>query len=82
MIEIAQEKQGEMAEHAEMVLKHAGKLMQCIEDMCEEEDGETGMRRGRRMGRRMGRRGSNMYGAAATYRRGDMDDDYDPMSDY
>lgn len=79
MIEIAQEKQGEMAEHAEMVLKHAGKLMQCIESMCDEDDGEEsefGMRRGRRMGRRMGRRGG------MGYRRGDMDEDYDPMGDY
>lgn len=73
MIEISAAKQGELAEHAEKVLKHAGKLMSCIEDMCE---GEYGERMGyrddedpymrkmnrERMGYRQGVRGTGPYG--------------------
>ena len=37
MIEIEREKQTEMAECASKVLKYAGKLMQCIEEIGEDE---------------------------------------------
>ena len=41
MIEITQEKQGELMEHAEKAYKHVGKMLECIEQMGE---GKMGMR--------------------------------------
>ena len=35
LVEISDRKAEEMAEHAEKVLRHGGKLMQCIEELCE-----------------------------------------------
>ena len=35
IVEISDRKAEEMAEHAEKVLRHGGKLMQCIEELCE-----------------------------------------------
>lgn len=60
MIEITEGKREKMSEHAEKMLRHAGKLMQCIEelgerdgmgeryddDWDEDDDDEMGRRRG------------------------------------
>lgn len=62
MIEITEDKQYELAEHAGKVLKHAGKLMQCIEDMCDESESQMGMRGGGQMGQRFGGRYSGVAG--------------------
>jgi len=74
MIEITESKASEMAEHAEKVLKHGGKLMQCIEELCEES------RMGERGGYgRYGNRydGGGRYGNRMGYRDEDWDDDED-----
>ena len=44
MIRITDHKAEEMAEHAKKILKHSGKLMQCIEELCDESSrfGERG----------------------------------------
>lgn len=70
MIEIAREKQNEMAESAKMVLKYAGKLMQCIEEMGDDDNSM-----GNRMGYRQGVRGTGRYGMRSDigYREDDMD---------
>ena len=68
MIEITESKAEEMAEHAEKVLKHGGKLMQCIEELCENS--------------RFGERGG--YGERGYGRFGMRDDemrDYDRMGE-
>ena len=73
MIEITEDKQYELAEHAEKVLKHAGKLMQCLEDMC--EDGDESMmghrggygQRGGYMGERYVNHNGNISGRADSY---------------
>ncbi len=82
MIEIEREKQTEMSEHAEQILRHAGKLMQCLEEISEE--GSMGMRMGNRenmgyrddagyreyggsMGERRGVRGTGRYGRRDPY---------------
>ena len=67
MIEIAEEKQSELAEHAEKVLKHAGKLMQCIEDMCEESEEPMMGQRGGYMGHRYVNHNGNISGRADSY---------------
>ena len=54
MIEISSEKQSELAEHAEQILRHAGKLMQCVEEMCDAPE--------QRMGYRRGVKGTGRYG--------------------
>lgn len=48
-IKITTKKKEKMSEHAEKALKHMGKLMQCLEELGEEEMGE---RYGNRMGER------------------------------
>ena len=58
MIEIEHEKKAEMSECCEKILRYGGKLMQCIEDMGEEEGGSMG----NRMGYRQGVRGTGRYG--------------------
>lgn len=72
MIEIEREKQTEMAECAEKVLKYAGKLMQCIEEIGE-EPGQMGSR----IGYRQGVRGTGRYGM-----RGGMGMREEPDMDY
>lgn len=70
MIEISQEKQTEMSEHAEQILRHAGQLMQCLEEVCDPDS--MGQRMGNRMGQRMGYRrgvkGTGRYGMRMGYR--------------
>lgn len=48
ILEINENKAEELKEHAEKVLKHGGKLMQSLEELCEESQ--------------MGERGSSYYG--------------------
>ena len=62
-IKITEKKKEKMAEHAEKALKHLGKLMQCVEELGEEDGmgerynyrsngGSMGGRYGSRMGER------------------------------
>lgn len=68
-IKITTRKKEKMSEHAEKALKHMGKLMQCLEELGEEEMGE---RYGNRYAGEMGERyGSRMNG------RDDWEDDDD-----
>lgn len=74
-----------MSEHAEKVLKHAGKLMQCIEELGEEDEmGERYM--GERYGNReggSGGRGGGSYGNRYGGRMGERDDwEDDDEEDY
>lgn len=55
IIEISESKAEELKEHAEKVLKHGGKLMQCLEELCEES--QPGERGGGYYGNRYGNRG-------------------------
>lgn len=61
VVEISKSKAEKLKEHAEKVLKHGGKLMECIEELCEESQmGERGGY-GSRYGNRSGGYG-NRYG--------------------
>jgi len=73
IIEISESKLEQMAEHAEKMLKHGGKLMQCIEELSEDSMGERGYSRtgfrderddegGYDMGERRVSRGTGRYG--------------------
>lgn len=80
MIEITERKREKMSEHAEKMLRHAGKLMQCIEELGEregmgerydddwddEDDDDDFGRRDEDMGRR---RGVKYTGRYSRYRR-------------
>jgi hypothetical protein len=80
MIEITEGKREKMSEHAEKMLRHAGKLMQCIEELGErdgmgerydydddeEEDDDDDFGRRDEMGRR---RGVKYTGRYSRYRR-------------
>lgn len=83
MIEISESKTEKLKEHAEKVLKHGGKLMQCIEELCEESSmGERGGSYGSRYGNRYGNRGggSGGYGNRMGYRE-DWEEDDDDMGE-
>jgi coenzyme F420-reducing hydrogenase alpha subunit len=84
MIEISEEKREKLSEHMEKILKHAGKAMQCIEEL-EEEMGHRG---GGAMGRRygdMGERDNNRGGYRNRGGYGERDDedwvDDEPMGE-
>ena len=83
IIEISEEKREKLSEHMEKILKHAGKAMQCIEEL-EEEMGHRG---GGSMGRRYGDMGerdsSRGYGNRGGYGERDDDDwdDDEPMGE-
>lgn len=80
MIEITEGKREKMSEHAEKMLRHAGKLMQCIEELGErdgmgeryedweddDDDDEEDFGRRGDMGRR---RGVKYTGRYSRYRR-------------
>lgn len=80
VIEITERKREKMSEHAEKMLRHAGKLMQCIEELGEregmgerydddwddEDDDDDFGRRDEDMGRR---RGVKYTGRYSRYRR-------------
>lgn len=74
MIEIEREKQTEMAECAGKVLKYAGKLMQCIEEI-----GDNDVAMGSRMGYRQGVKGTGRYGMRGSMGYRDDDDYREPM---
>jgi hypothetical protein len=71
VIKIEESKMDKLSEYAEKILKHGGKLMQCIEELSEggygerddeddfEDDEEMGMREGYRGGSRYGNRYGN-----------------------
>lgn len=86
MIEITENKASEMAEHAEKVLKHGGKLMQCIEELSEEsrmaERGgyERYVNRSGRYGNRGGY-GGGSYGNRYGEREDEWEDDDDDMGE-
>ncbi|MCM1295842.1 MAG: hypothetical protein NC311_09900 [Muribaculaceae bacterium] len=74
MIQIEERKADEMKEHAKKMLRHGGKLMECIEELCEESSmGERG-NYGSRYGNRYGNRGGG-YGNRMGYREEDYDDE-------
>ena len=78
MIEISEEKREKLSEHMEKILKHAGKAMQCIEEM-EEEMGHRG---GSSMGRRYGDMGERDNNRGGYGERDDDDwDDDEPMGE-
>jgi hypothetical protein len=80
VIEITERKREKMSEHAEKMLRHAGKLMQCIEELGErdgmgerydddwddDDDDDDYGRRDEDMGRR---RGVKYTGRYSRYRR-------------
>lgn len=74
-IKITTKKKEKMSEHAEKALRHMGKLMQCIEELGEDDD------MGGHYGNRYeGGNYSNRYGNRFTGERDDEDDDDDyPM---
>ncbi len=83
-IKITTKKKEKMSEHAEKALKHMGKLMQCIEELGEDDDmgGNYGNRyEGGNYGNRYeGGNYGNRYGNRFTGERDDEDDDDDyPM---
>ena len=79
-IKITEKKKEKMAEHAEKALKHLGKLMQCVEELGE-EDG-MGERYGSRYGGREGSGGyGNRYGSRMGERDEDDEEDYEPMGE-
>lgn len=69
-IKITTKKKEKMSEHAEKALKHMGKLMQCIEELGEDDD----------MGERYGNRyEGGGYGNRYMNERDEDDDDDYPM---
>lgn len=77
----------EMKEHASKALKHMGKLMECVEELCEERgsmgergDGSYGNRGGGRYGNRGGN-GGGSYGNRMDYREDDEEFDDDDMGE-
>lgn len=74
-IKITTKKKEKMSEHAEKALRHMGKLMQCIEELGEDDD------MGERYGNRYeGGNYGNRYGNRFMGERDDEDDDDDyPM---
>lgn len=63
MIQIEEDSAMELKEHAKKALKHMGKLMECVEELCEEsqmgERGGYGNRGGGRYGNRSGYSGGS-----------------------
>ena len=94
MIQIEEESAMEMKEHAKKALKHMGKLMECVEELCEEGGsmgerggGSYGNRGGGSYGGRYGTRGGNggngggSYGNRTGYREDEDDEDWDDDND-
>lgn len=87
MIQITEDSAMEMKEHASKALKHMGKLMECVEELCEERgsmgergDGSYGNRGGGRYGNRGGN-GGGSYGNRMDYREDDEEFDDDDMGE-
>ncbi len=92
MIQIEEDSAIELKEHAKKALKHMGKLMERVEELCEEGGymgerggGSYGNRGGGgRYGNRGGSGGGGSYGNRMGYREEDEDwdeDDYDRMGE-
>ncbi len=82
MIQIEEDSAMELKEHAKKALKHMGKLMECVEEFCEESQmGERGY--GNRGGGRYGNRGGYSGGSGGGYgsRMGSREDEWDDDED-
>ena len=79
MIQIEEESAMEMKEHAKKALKHMGKLMECVEELCEES--QMGERGG--YGNRGGGSGGygNRYGNRMGYRDEEWEDEDDDFGE-
>ena len=73
MIQIEEDSAMELKEHAKKALKHMGKLMECVEELCEES--QMGERGG------YGTRGGGRYGNRMGYRDEDWDDGADDFGE-
>ncbi len=89
MIQIEEDSAMELKEHAKKALKHMGKLMECVEELCEEsqmgERGGYGNRGGGSggYGNRYGNRGGYSGGSDGGYgnRMGYRDEEWDDEDD-
>lgn len=86
MIQIEEDSAMELKEHAKKALKHMGKLMECVEELCEEsqmgERGGYGNRGGGRYGNRGGSSGGGGgYGNRMGYRDEEWDDEDDDFGE-
>lgn len=89
MIQIEEDSAMELKEHAKKALKHMGKLMECVEELCEEsqmgERGGYGNRGGGSggYGNRYGNRGGYSGGSGGGYgnRMGYRDEEWDDEDD-
>ena len=85
-IQIEEDSAMELKEHAKKALKHMGKLMECVEELCEEsqmgERGSYGNRGGGRYGNRGGYSGGlGGYGNRMGYRDEEWDDEDDDFGE-
>lgn len=91
MIQIEEDSAMELKEHAQKALKHMGKIMERVEELCEESQmGERSGSYGNRGSSRYGNRGGSGSGGGGSfgnrmgYREEDEDwdeDDYDRMGE-
>lgn len=89
MIQIEEDSAMELKDHAKKALKHMGKLMECVEELCEEsqmgERGGYGNRGGGSggYGNRYGNRGGYSGGSGGGYgnRMGYRDEEWDDEDD-
>lgn len=89
MIQIEEDSAMELKEHAKKALKHIGKLMECVEELCEEsqmgERGGYGNRGGGSggYGNRYGNRGGYSGGSGGGYgnRMGYRDEEWEDEDD-
>lgn len=84
MIQIEEDSAMELKEHAKKALKHMGKLMECVEELCEESQmGERGGSYGNRGGGRYGNRGGYSGGSGGGYgnRMGYRDEEWEDEDD-
>lgn len=78
MIQIEEDSAMELKEHAKKALKHMGKLMECVEELCEESQmGERGGYGNRGGGRYGNRGGSSGGGGGYGNRMGSREDEWD-----
>lgn len=79
MIQIEEDSAMELKEHAKKALKHMGKLMECVEELCEES--QMGERGG--YGNRGGGSGGygNRYGNRMGYRDEEWEDEDDDFGE-
>lgn len=81
ILEIQESKAEEMKEHARKMLRHGGKLMECIEELCEESSiGECAYygNKGGGYGNRYSNQGGGGYGNRMNYRE-EWEDEVEPF---